>query len=325
MFESLGLDVTTEAVYRALLTCPDAGVAEIAGQLVLPEEEVRGALDRLSELGLLHPSSAEEFTGRPLAPGAGLTSLLNRSQAELAERMQRIERTRSAISQISDEYQAANTHELALERLESGRAVRDRLIEFAQNCRTECLTLVPGGAQTEAAMLASRPLDQLVLDRGVRLRSVYQESFRNDRPTLEYVSWLHDMGGETRTTPELPLPMIIVDGEHALLPLDRRDAGVGAIQIASTGLVAALVELFDLIWASSVPFGKHVVRDENEISAQERALLFLLAEGCTDQLAARRLGVSLRTIRRMTATLLHRLNAQTRFQAAATAARRGWL
>lgn len=324
MFESLGLDVTTEAVYRAVLTCPEAGVADIAQQLVLPEKDVRGALDRLAELSLLHPSSAE-LTGQPLAPGAGLTILLNRSQAELAERMQQIERTRSAISQISDEYRAAHTHELAVERLEGRRAVRDRLIEFAQSCQTECLTLVPGGAQTEAAMQASRPLDQLVLDRGVRLRSVYQDSFRNDRPTLEYVGWLHDLGGETRTTPELPLPMIIVDGEIALLPLYRRDEGVGGIQIASTGVVVALVELFELIWASAVPFGTHVARDEGEISPQERALLRLLAEGCTDQSAARRLGVSLRTIRRMMAALLHRLDAQTRFQAAAAAARRGWL
>jgi DNA-binding CsgD family transcriptional regulator len=184
---------------------------------------------------------------------------------------------------------------------------------------------VPGGAQTEAAMNASRPLDELVLDRGVRLRSVYQDSFRNDRPTLEYVRWLHSIGGETRTTPELPLPMIIIDAEIALLPLDQPHDEQGAIQIASIGVVTALVELFELIGASAAPFAAPAARDEHEISPPERALLRLLSECCTDRAAARRLGVSLRTVRRMTATLLHRLDAQTRFQAAAAAARRGWL
>jgi len=39
-------------------------------------------------------------------------------------------------------------------------------------------------------MEASKPLDQLTLERGIAVRSIYQVSFRNDPATLQYVEWL---------------------------------------------------------------------------------------------------------------------------------------
>jgi len=60
-------------------------------------------------------------------------------------------------------------------------------------------------------------------------------------------------------------------------------------------------------------------------SAGERALLRLLAGGLTDETAARRLGISVRTARRQMAALMGMLEASSRFQAGHKAAQRGWL
>lgn len=54
-------------------------------------------------------------------------------------------------------------------------------------------------------------------------------------------------------------------------------------------------------------------------------MLKLLGNGCTDELVARRLGVSVRTARRVAAELFARLGAQSRFQAGARALARGWI
>lgn len=62
-----------------------------------------------------------------------------------------------------------------------------------------------------------------------------------------------------------------------------------------------------------------------ELSARERELLVLLMAGCTDETAAARLEVSVRTIRRTVADIMSRLGARSRFQAGAKAAGRGWL
>ena len=54
-------------------------------------------------------------------------------------------------------------------------------------------------------------------------------------------------------------------------------------------------------------------------------MLRLLAGGLTDEMIARRLGVSVRTARRAASDLLSRLGARSRFQAGARAVAREWL
>lgn len=71
--------------------------------------------------------------------------------------------------------------------------------------RSECLSLLPGGAQLPDTMDVSKPLDQLALERGVGIRSIYQDSFRNDPPTVHYVRWYCGLGGEARTVPVVPM------------------------------------------------------------------------------------------------------------------------
>ncbi|WP_206442911.1 LuxR C-terminal-related transcriptional regulator, partial [Candidatus Protofrankia californiensis] len=60
-------------------------------------------------------------------------------------------------------------------------------------------------------------------------------------------------------------------------------------------------------------------------SDSERLLLRLLSLGAKDEAAARHLGVSVRTVRRMIADLMRRMDARSRFQAGILAAERGWL
>jgi DNA-binding NarL/FixJ family response regulator len=61
------------------------------------------------------------------------------------------------------------------------------------------------------------------------------------------------------------------------------------------------------------------------LAEQERALLELLVNGETDERVARKLGVSIRTVGRMTSELMRRLGAQSRFQAGALAVSSGWI
>ncbi|GLW09874.1 hypothetical protein Misp01_50030 [Microtetraspora sp. NBRC 13810] len=56
------------------------------------------------------------------------------------------------------------------------------------------------------------------------------------------------------------------------------------------------------------------------ISPREWQVLQLLAQGCTDEAVGRSMNVSLRTVRRITADLMTRLGAKSRFQAGLRAA-----
>ena len=56
-----------------------------------------------------------------------------------------------------------------------------------------------------------------------------------------------------------------------------------------------------------------------------RHLLEQLVAGATDEVIARKLGTSLRTVRRRIASLMIEVGADTRFQLGVEASRRGWL
>ena len=61
------------------------------------------------------------------------------------------------------------------------------------------------------------------------------------------------------------------------------------------------------------------------LTASEQELLRLLGKGLTDEAAAKRLGVSLRTVKRRMEDLMRRLEAGSRFEAGLKAGQRGWL
>ncbi|RCH66182.1 LuxR family transcriptional regulator [Streptomyces sp. SDr-06] len=325
MLEALGIQQSTETVYRLLLEQPDYGLTELAEHLGWPEAEVREALGHLADLKLVLMDDAADGIA-PFSPDVGFAFLLSRAEAELTKRRRQVERAEQAVAAILAKFSAGGTfrHDV-VDRIQGVDAVRERLEDLAAGARAECLSLLPGGAQLPDTMDASQPLDELALERGVRIRSIYQESFRNDAPTLEYVRWYCELGGEARTVPIVPMLMVIVDRSAALVPVDPEDARAGALEVRSRGLVNALVVLFDHLWESGTPFGEAPRRNEHDLSPQERELLLLLGIGCTDDIAARRLGVSLRTVRRMSSELMSRLGARSRFEAGVRAAKEGWL
>jgi DNA-binding NarL/FixJ family response regulator len=86
-------------------------------------------------------------------------------------------------------------------------------------------------------------------------------------------------------------------------------------------VVAALTLLFELYWEKAVP-----VSELSGPHTTERVfLLRQLRAGTKDEQIARTMGLSLRTVRRRISQLMIELGADTRFQAGAEAARRGWL
>jgi DNA-binding CsgD family transcriptional regulator len=212
-----------------------------------------------------------------------------------------------------------------VEVISSLQDVRERLEQLASEAVAEVLSFAPGGPQPAAVMEASRALDRQSLERGVRMRTVFLDSVRNDQATVQYAQWLNELGGTVRTVPALPLRMIIADGTTAVVPLDPGDSDQGAVLLRSPGVIAALRALFEQVWEHAKPLGEEVQRDGYGLTGQERQLLRLLSEGLTDERAAQRLGVSLRTIRRMMAALMTRLDSRSRFQAGIKVAASGWL
>ncbi|WP_420080436.1 helix-turn-helix domain-containing protein [Streptomyces sp. JL4002] len=326
MLTELGLDARAENVYRAMLIDPGSGVAALAATLGVGEDEVREALDLLSELALVQPSADDSGRLRAVSPDIGMEILMARGQAELAAQQQRLEASRAAAARLISEYsqlRPADRHP-GVEQLIGLDAVRDRLVALTRDTKDELLAFSPDATLSESALTASRPLNRTLLERGVRMRTVYLDSVRNSRPSVEHANWLTELGGQVRTVASLPTRMLIVDRSTALIPVSD-DSSAGAVVLTGHGMLVALCALFESTWATAQPLAEVAVLGPDGLTAQQTTAVRLLAEGHTDEAIAKRLGVSSRTARRIANELMERLGARSRFEAGVRAVQEGWL
>ncbi|NEC87719.1 helix-turn-helix transcriptional regulator [Streptomyces sp. SID12501] len=305
---------------------PRWGVSEIAQELGVGASEVRAALSKLADLSMLGPADeADDVVA--VHPEVGLAAYIHRREVEIRAQQMELASMRAVTSDLAAVFAAQRTRHgnAGLERLESVSSVRTRLSELSRQATSELLAFMPGGAHSREALEASRPLDEESLAAGVTLRTIYLDSVRNDRATTEYARWLSELGGEIRTAPSLPLRMLIADRSVALLPIDPEDTKAGAVVVHAPGVLSALVSLFDMVWDRASPLGVQQTNAAEDPTPQEVTLLNLLAQGQTDDVASRKLGLSLRTTRRLMASITAKLGARSRFEAAVLATRAGWL
>ncbi|MFF4343798.1 helix-turn-helix transcriptional regulator [Kitasatospora sp. NPDC001540] len=338
--QAFGLSDPADRLYRELLRTPRATDAELTARLGLVPDQLRSSRTELTGLGLLRPSREDPSHLHPVVPELGLAALLARREAELLSQRQEFEQARAAFGQLRAEA-AAERHHTRTEHLIGADAIRDRLAELGAGTSSQALVLSPDAGPTNApnapnapnardepdtpaAGLPDESLAAELLTRGVELRTLFVDAVRRHPPTVEYARRLVGLGGQVRTAPALPLRLVVLDRETVLLPLDPERADTATV-LHGRGPVAALCALFDGLWHSAAPLCHPRGRDLNGMTAQHYALLRILQQGDTDVVAARKLGVSERTVRRLTAEALEVLGARSRFQAGARAAERGWL
>ena len=134
-------------------------------------------------------------------------------------------------------------------------------------------------------------------------------------------------GAEVATAPVVPPAIVIVDSRVALMALtgpSEGDAG-GAFLLRDPSVAAYLASAIDCFWAMALPLHDVSEPADGGLSPVDRALLRLLAQGKTQQEAARSLHLSVRTVSRRIADLKHQLKADSPLQAGMEAVRRGWL
>ena len=231
MLDTLGLSRDAELVYQTMVSAPTAGVADVAGTLGLPESRVRDGLDELVRFTLARESRDEPGKLRMVSPDIALSTLLHREEQELAQRQHELAAKKVAITTAVAEYAnlQPNLGGNSSERLVGLDRIQSRLEVLARDLRAECLSVMPGGAQSQASLDASRPLDRDALERGISILTLYQDSARHDLATASYARWLTDLGGQVRTAPMLPPRMLIFDREVAIIPIDPANTKLGAL------------------------------------------------------------------------------------------------
>ncbi|MFE2105919.1 DNA-binding response regulator [Kitasatospora sp. NPDC059463] len=121
----------------------------------------------------------------------------------------------------------------------------------------------------------------------------------------------------------LPHETILIDRRVMILAGQETPTGREYTVTTSQILVEGVRSLFRAIWDAAVDLETYLGSDVPHLDADGRMILKALGSGLTDESAARRLGLSLRTYRRRVAGLMAELEADSRFQAGLRAAELG--
>ncbi|MEV5593644.1 helix-turn-helix transcriptional regulator [Streptomyces sp. NPDC052496] len=186
------------------------------------------------------------------------------------------------------------------------------LTAAASDCRDSLATAQPRGPRRPEVLEQALPRDVAMLERGVRMRTLYQHTARFSAPTQAYVEKVTALGGEVRTLAEFFERLIVFDRTVAFIP--DPDDQHAAVMIRNPAVVQFLIGAFDRVWLTALPFSSaYESRTEDGIvSAIQRSIARLLLHEEKDAAIARRLGISERNCRRHIAKLMQQLDARNR-------------
>ncbi|MFH9005362.1 LuxR C-terminal-related transcriptional regulator [Streptomyces afghaniensis] len=281
--------------------------------------EAARAAPCLMDFGLLHPAVDSLHRLEPVAPAVALHRLLRTSGERIARERRREERLAETFEALMavEGHRAAAAATPTLTLLSGKERINKAITEAMADASRELLTIQPRPKLTrervEAAYAVAMDRDQALLDRGGRIRTLYQHTLCHSPLTVAHQERLRgDI--EARALDELTDRLIIVDRVVAFVPADGN--GDLALEIHHPAIVGYLSTTFDRFWRLAVPvFPKAVQQPSPDgITPRQRAIAALLTEGHTDAVIADRLGMNIRTARVHIAKLAATLGSQSRAQ-----------
>lgn len=299
-----GLSPLADVIYRTLVLLGPAGGTRLSRELGVEQGRIGPAMEELAEFGAL----------RRTAPAGGeicwaardideVTAIVRRRRAPIAQ-ADRCRRHLAAVAGVHLDRIPPDRIRV----LPSRHHARHRIAELAASERVEHLAINTEDVITAEAARVAGPLDQALIERGVRLRvlGLAPQDGSISRPVP---------GSEFREAGALPLKLMVFDRRVALFPLDPADFNAGAVEVADPGAAAHLTQLFWRIWRTSRdPSCREV--PAIVLTSREKAIVTLLAAGASEEATAAELGLSRRTVVYALRALMDRLGVENRFQLA---------
>jgi DNA-binding CsgD family transcriptional regulator len=307
-----GRSPDADLVYRALITFGPRTGRELGRDLGMSRGRVNGAIDELVSIGAIASRAASaavdaSWAARP--PGEVMSSLRRAGSRRVAHRAEPHHHVHAAVAAMLTEPVTLGD---GLRHLPTRTLARQRMGELVRVASREHVSMHPDPAFPAESVRAGLPLDRMLLQRGVRMR-VLGVLAPEKAPSVSVRHVGAERRPDYRQGAALPMKLIVVDRKVAFFPVDHRDLDKGYLEVAQVPVVSALAAVFERQWESAWDPREDAVADIT-LSARERALVALLAEGHTDVTAAQELGISARSVSNLLRHLMDRLGVENRFQ-----------
>ncbi|TCK22303.1 helix-turn-helix transcriptional regulator [Pseudonocardia endophytica] len=323
------LDEPATAVYRhatgrGVIDSMDA----VARDLGTDTAEVCEAVERLVDNRLLRAEqngADQQFV--PVDPKIAAALLVSPMEQEIYQRKELIAQVNEWSEALSDDFDQAAGRDLpwsAAQPVIGELEVRGYLRTVADSCRDEVLVMHSGSEDADTLDdFASVCLD--LLERGITVQILCRHRNRADMVARTTMKRLLEAGAIVRTACRVPREAVVFDRSQAVLLGTGSDEDPTAARVAEQELVEFLLDMFEHLWDLALPLTRVDCGYSDVTGDLHRTIASLMAKGITDEVVARRLGISVRTCRRHIAELMSTLGAVSRFQAGLYAANQGLL
>ncbi len=319
---ALGFSRSADRAYYRVLGQSGRELVSVAAALLQTPEELLKDLAPLVEHGIVTVEGPRLFV---VSPAEAVARLVTASAASTASAHAQLTAVAAAIPHLTAS--SARPAPGAVHNLQqidgeisSGGQPVELLTSMIRESRGDLLWLRPDQFRKPREDAMAQIVGEAVRT-GRRSRAIYPVRAMSEVPdTLRLRS---EVGEEIRLLPDLPTRMFIIGTSHVILPEPLGMFDEPRSLMRQRGWVDAMILWFESMWDRAAPLDLEGVRDSRP--DMRDFLLDQLATGAQDEQIARRLGVSLRTVRRRVAELMSDLGADSRFQAGVEAARRGWL
>ncbi|MFJ4785658.1 LuxR C-terminal-related transcriptional regulator [Streptomyces sp. NPDC088794] len=270
----------------------------------------------LVDFGLLSPAATDPDRLEPVAPALALHRRLSASADRIADERRREQRLAETFEPLMrlDGQRTAPADPPAIGLIGGLDRINEAIAAAMADASRELLAIQPYDGRNPASRLArSLGRDQALLDRGGRIRTLYQHTQRHSPPvTARYEQLAGD--AEARTLDQVTERLVVIDRTVAFIPANA-DRTL-ALEVRHPVLIEYFAITFDRLWHMAAPMYPETVRPAplNGITPRQHAIAALLVEGHTDAVIAERLGLNVRTARVHIAKLAATLGSESRAQ-----------
>lgn len=318
LMTALGFDPSAAQLYSRLLPLNGWPLMVVAATLSSSEEELKEEAEPLIESGVICVSE----TVTVLSPTAVVAHMLERAATRAQDAHDHLLRISQSVPYVAGTA-ARLPGTVGEERPIDGEVIAT---EFTPETFERLVSATSGDMMWLRPAVTMHPSEmrfisviEATIKSGRRCRGIYPVAALRHSPDV--LRMRVEIGEEIRILPRVATHLMVVGSTHAMFPDPLGLVEQPLINVRQRGVVEVVTGYFEELWRRALPAAEL----EDLPSAERRLLLAELASGAQDEQIARRLGVSLRTVRRRVAELLEELGASSRFEAGVEAARRAWL
>jgi len=279
------------------------------------------AVAELLELGVAFRTGKDDALIKPVDPAAALRILIEARQEEMISFQSRIlegwERLSRMLPSAADG--AGNGQIDGVRMLDRPEDIVTHSVELYSAAKSRLRGTETGAFPTRSSGMRSRVPPPAALRDGTRFQMIYEIDYQRTADGAAIVDRATQAGEEVRLRHRLAIKMMHVDDRIALVA-----AGRGAVLVQAPEVLAMLAEWFDMLWDHPITMTYPVGGAESVLNLVQRDVLKLMLAG-DDETIARRLEMSVTTVRRHIKVIYRALGVNSRFAAGMAAAKLNWI